>query len=107
MLPLFYQVIFNFSAGESGMRLMPYSFGAALGSLGYGYLMGKTGRYYWLGMSTFIFQFLGTGVLVVFDEGTPSWMHFLCIVPTGIGYGGVSIILLIALLSSIPIEGSF
>ena len=41
-LPLFYQVIFNLSAGEAGMRLMPYSVGAALGSLGYGYLMAKT-----------------------------------------------------------------
>jgi hypothetical protein len=41
-LPLFYQIVFDLSAGQAGLRLMPYSLGAALESLGYGYLIGKT-----------------------------------------------------------------
>jgi hypothetical protein len=41
-LPLFYQVVMNLSAAESGVRLIPNSIGASLGSLGYGMLMAKT-----------------------------------------------------------------
>jgi hypothetical protein len=41
-LPLYYQVVLNLSAAGSGLRLIPNSIGASLGSLGYGLLMAKT-----------------------------------------------------------------
>lgn len=41
-LPLFYQVVLDQSAAQAGLRLIPNSVGASLGSLGYGMLMAKT-----------------------------------------------------------------
>ena len=59
--PIIYQIVFNLSAGQAGLRLMPYSFGAALGSLGYGYLIGKTVRFFHLSLLRFpcIHDFVG------------------------------------------------
>jgi len=41
-LPLFYQVVLNLSSSEAGLRLIPNSIGASLGSLTYGMIMAKT-----------------------------------------------------------------
>ena len=41
-LPLFYQVVLDLSAANAGIRLIPNSIGASLGSLGYGILMART-----------------------------------------------------------------
>jgi len=41
-LPLFYQVVLNLSSSEAGLRLIPNSIGASLGSLGYGMIMART-----------------------------------------------------------------
>lgn len=43
-LPLFYQVVLNLSAAKAGIRLIPNSIGASVGSLGYGMLMARTVR---------------------------------------------------------------
>jgi hypothetical protein len=40
-LPLFYQVVLDLNAANAGIRLIPNSIGASLGSLGYGMLMAK------------------------------------------------------------------
>lgn len=41
-IPLFYQVVLNLSSAKAGLRLIPSSIGASVGSLGYGMLMAKT-----------------------------------------------------------------
>ena len=41
-LPLFYQVVLNLSSAKAGLRLIPISIGASLGSLAYGVIMGRT-----------------------------------------------------------------
>jgi hypothetical protein len=41
-MPLFYQVVLNLSSAKAGLRLIPSSIGASLGSLGYGIAMAKT-----------------------------------------------------------------
>ena len=41
-MPLFYQVVLNLSSAKAGLRLIPTSIGASLGSLGYGMAMAKT-----------------------------------------------------------------
>jgi hypothetical protein len=56
-------------------------------------------------MSTYGFQFVGTGLLATFDSSTPAWQHYLCIVPASIGFGGSITILLIALISSVSVKG--
>jgi hypothetical protein len=40
--PLFFQVVLNLSSAEAGLRLIPSSIGASIGSLGYGIAMAKT-----------------------------------------------------------------
>jgi hypothetical protein len=58
-------------------------------------------------MSAYFFQFVGTAILSTFNVSTPTWEHYLGILPAGIGFGGTITILLIALISSVPIQGSF
>jgi hypothetical protein len=56
-------------------------------------------------MSAYAFQLVGTGLLATFDSLTPAWQHFTFVLPSGIGFGGSITVLLIALISSVPIEG--
>lgn len=51
-------------------------------------------------------QFLGTVLITTFDTTTPAWKHFVYILPCGFGFGGAITLLLIALISSVPAEGT-
>ena len=116
-VPLYYQVVLNLSAASAGLRLIPFSIGASAGSLTYGLAMAKTvestachgtheqGKYYWLGISCYAIQFIGTALIATFNTNTPAWQHFVYSVPTGFGFGGTITLLLIALISSVPAEG--
>jgi len=57
-------------------------------------------------MSAYAFQFIGTGLFTTFNTHTPYWEHYLAMLPGGIGFGGTITLLLIALISSVPIEGT-
>lgn len=104
-IPLFYQVVLNLSSADAGLRLVPNSISGSLGSLGYGILMERTGRYYWLAIYAYAFQFVGTGLLATFNIHTPAWEHFVCILPSGFGFSGSTTLLLVALISSVPVTG--
>jgi hypothetical protein len=56
-------------------------------------------------MSTYGFQFVGTGLLATFNASTPAWQHYLYIIPASIGFGGSITVLLIALISSVSVKG--
>ena len=56
-------------------------------------------------MSGYALQFIGAGFLATFNTKTPYWEHYFAILPAGVGFGGIITLLLIALISSVPIEG--
>ena len=67
-IPLFYQAIDGFSATQAGVRLLPNVIAATTGSLVGGLLIQRTGKYYWLTVSTLSSATLGT-LLVILCTG--------------------------------------
>jgi high-affinity nickel permease len=56
-------------------------------------------------MTSYALQALGTGLLATFNTSTPSWQHYVFVFPFGVGFGGCITLLLIALISSVSVEG--
>ncbi|KAI0423494.1 MFS multidrug transporter [Xylaria sp. FL1042] len=59
VIPLFFQAALGMSATSSGIMFMPSTFFALSGSLGGGFIMKRTGRYYWLTIFGFSLPLLG------------------------------------------------
>ena len=67
-IPLFYQAVDGFSATQAGVRLLPNVVAAVLGSLSGGFLIQRTGRYYWITVLAYSTATLGF-VLVILCTG--------------------------------------
>lgn len=100
-LPLFYRAVINLSAADAGKRLIPAALGGSIGSLSFGLIMNKTGRYR-------IYMNLAAGILVVapvlaytLEADRAIWAQYLFFVPGGFGFGALLTTTLIALLSAI------
>jgi MFS family permease len=101
-LPLFYQVVFGVTASQAGIRLLPFTISSSIGSLLAGITMGRTGKYYWLGVTSFITITLGAALCSTLDENSAVWRHFVYVIPNGLGFGACLTVVLIALISSVP-----
>ena len=99
-IPLYLQIR-GFSALKAGLRLIPNAFAMSCGSLGVGFIMRSTGRYYILSVACMSLLVLGEALYVTFDLQTPAWATFVYVIPTGIGYGGMLTITLVAMISAV------
>lgn len=100
-IPLFYRAVMNLSAANAGKRLIPGAIGGSVGSLTFGLIMNKTGRYYWLAVLSPCILITATVLTHTLQADSPLWQQFLFVVPGGLGYGGLLTTTLVALLSSI------
>ena len=64
-IPLFYQAVDGFSATQAGVRLLPNVFAGVSGSLTGGLLIQRTGKYYWLTVSSLSTAILGTLLIIL------------------------------------------
>ncbi|CCG83941.1 protein of unknown function [Taphrina deformans PYCC 5710] len=103
-LPLFYRAVMNFSAGMAGKRLIPAALGGSCASLGIGLLMNKTGRYYWVLLTSGVILILSTVLVSTLGADCTVPQQLLYLVPGGFGYAGLLTANLIALLSAIKPE---
>ena len=99
-VPLYLQAILEYSSSAAGLRVIPFAVGTSVGSLGVGYIMRSTGRYYWLMVATMVSFVLGIALLCTFDRNTPSWTTYVYVSPIGLGYGGMLTITLVAMISA-------
>lgn len=100
-LPLFYRAVMNLSAANAGKRLIPGAAGGSIGSLSFGLIMNRSGRYHGLMFISTLLLVAATVLVSTLQADSPVWQQFLYIVPAGYGYGGLLTTTLIALLSSI------
>lgn len=100
-LPLFYRAVLNLNAAGAGKRLIPGAIGGSCASLGTGFLMNRTGRYYWPLLGCAAILILSTVLVSTLDVDSTIAQQFLYIIPGGFGYGGLLTATLVALLSSI------
>ena len=64
-IPLFYQAVDGFSAAQAGVRLLPNVVAAVSGSLSGGFLMQRTGKYYWFTVLAYSTAILGTLLIIL------------------------------------------
>lgn len=87
--PVYLQVK-GLSATQSGVRLIPNSFGLALGSFVTGLAMRLTGRYYYINLATeTLFVFACALMFGTFDINTEAWPPFIAFSLGGLGYGSI------------------
>lgn len=103
-VPLFLQAILQYSSSAAGIRVIPFAVGTSVGSLGVGYLMRLTGKYYWLMVGTMLIYLLGSALLCTFNRNTPSWTTYIFVTPVGLGYGGMLTVTLVAMISAVAHE---
>lgn len=100
-VPIYFQVR-GFSATQSGLRILPQSTGASMGSLGSGLAMRWTGRYYIL--NVFVEAMLLTsGILIasLFNSNLQDIPGFVALMLGGLGYGGMLTVTLLALIAAV------
>ena len=99
-IPLYLQIR-GLSALKAGLRLIPNAAALSCGSLGSGYIMRTTGRYYYLSCMFMSLLVLGSALYITLDLNTPDWATFLYMIPSGFGYGGMLTVTLVAMISAV------
>lgn len=99
-IPVYIQLLGK-STTQAGLRLLPNSAGQAVGALAAGFIMRATGTYFRLNIATHIFTVAGSGLLIHLSLNTPSWYPFLILGIIGLGFGGMLVINLTAVISSV------
>ena len=100
-VPIYFQVR-GFSTTQSGLRIIPQSIGASIGSLGSGLIMRWTGRYY--GLNIFIEAMLLISAIVIatkFDRNLQDVPGYIALLLGGLGYGGMLTVTLLALIAAV------
>ncbi|CZR65066.1 related to MFS multidrug transporter [Phialocephala subalpina] len=99
-IPVYIQLL-GYSTTQAGLRLLPNSAGQAVGALAAGFIMRAYGTYYNLSILTHLFTVVGSGLLIHLSLTTPSWYPFLILAIIGLGFGGMLVINLTAVISSV------
>lgn len=99
-IPLFLQSILGYSSSEAGLRVVPFAIATSAGSLGCGFIMRTTGRYYFMTIVVMLVYITGAASLCAFNRNTPSWATYVATTPLGFGYGGMLTVTLVAMISA-------
>lgn len=100
-LPLFLQVVKNFSATSSGLVLLPQMLSMTLATYAIGMWIRRTGRYRVAVAVTLPMCIAAVAMLTQLDGSTPSWYVVAAMMLLGAGYGVVVPVLTVAVQSSV------
>jgi predicted MFS family arabinose efflux permease len=101
-VPIYFQIVQGLSATEAGTRLVPQSVGTALGSLFAGLVTRATGKYYNLAVSALLLYLCGAVLIAMtFGENVAGILPFIWLFITGLAYGAMLTVTLLALLSAV------
>ncbi|GAA5983531.1 hypothetical protein JCM10908_000321 [Rhodotorula pacifica] len=99
--PVFFEIVKQNSASRAGAHLLPNSIALSIGSLFAGYIIRKTGRYYWLIVITSAFPVISLTSFLFLTESS-GWLHsWVAVLPSGFGFASVVTATLIALIASV------
>ncbi len=87
-VPLYFQAVSGLNSAQAGMRLIPGVLGTVTGSVGAGYLMQKTGKYYWLTVTGYSMMVAGQIGIMVFSGIVATSMVGIILSLTCTGFGG-------------------
>lgn len=89
------------TATTAGLRMMPFAIGISCGSLGSGFIMNHTGRYYILALASMVVFNLGVGLITTFSLSTPTFPQFAYFYVFGLGYGAILTVGMTALIAAV------
>ena len=99
-LPIYYRVR-GVSTTRAGAVLIPFSITLPLGSLLAGTIATRTGRYWYLLSANLVLILAGAIVICTITLATPLWLPMIYLSFVGLATGGMLIVTLLALLSSV------
>lgn len=107
--PVVLTALFNYSYTVLGHRLIANFFGVALGSVGSGIYMKRTGRYYKLNLLSIVLMIIAIAMFLVLPSARESFgksaiYQSLAYFVNGLGYAIMLTVSLIALIAAVPPE---
>ena len=102
-MPVYLQLLGN-SQTSAGLRFIPSSVGTAIGAFGAGTMMRATGNYLYLNWVNHTLLVFGPALMVRLCFDTPPWYPFVCLGVFGLGFGGMLVTTLVALVSAVEQE---
>jgi len=103
-VPVYFQAR-GLSSSQAGVRIIPLSVGAAIGSLGTGVIIKATGRYYYLNAiieAVLVLPYIL--IAATFNIDTPAVPPFIYLFLSGVGYGGMLTVTLLAFIAAVDHE---
>lgn len=99
-IPIYLQVQ-GYSTSEAGLLLVPESVAIAISSIGAGFIMRWTGRYYVLTLVSQVVALIGVALISTLKMDSPAWPPFFYLFLTGAGFSGTITTTLLALIASV------
>lgn len=101
-LPIYFSGVLNMSPTDIGKRLTPNFFSVAFGSLGAGFYMKKTGKYYWFVLLFCALAVLGQLQILLIDPHISTWRQFTLTLIPGFGSSVLITVALLAMIAAVP-----
>lgn len=89
------------STTTAGTKLIPFSLGIAIGSVGSGVIMRAIGRYYWLNVIVMVFFIAAYGVASMLDKDMPLWPSMVAFLLIGLGQASMLTVTLTAFIAAV------
>ncbi|GAA5891699.1 hypothetical protein JCM6882_006171 [Rhodosporidiobolus microsporus] len=99
--PQFFEIVKQNTASQAGAHLLPNSIALSAGSLFAGFVIRKTGRYYWLIVISSALPMIALASFCFLNEKSGWVQSWLSILPSGFGFASVVTATLIALIASV------
>ncbi|SCU90302.1 LADA_0F03136g1_1 [Lachancea dasiensis] len=103
-LPVYWSSVMNMGPTAIGERALPSFFSIAGGSLGAGYYMKRTGKYYWFTMMGCAVAILGQVQINFITAAMPTWQQYSLQAVPGFGVSVLITVTLLAMIAAVPHE---
>ena len=104
-IPLFFSTVKLASASVAGLHILPYSGLIGVGSVGVGWMIRRTGRYWGLTVGSAGLIVISQVLLCTWTDTSPAWITWVAQMPSGLGYAGVLTASLVALMVDVTKAG--
>ncbi|WWD17720.1 hypothetical protein CI109_102161 [Kwoniella shandongensis] len=103
-VPLYFTAVRQFSSSNAGAHLIPGSFVGMIGSLGSGFIVRHTKKYYWLNALLAAFGIVGAVMIATWDINTSEWMLWTNMSFNSLAMGGVTTLTIVGLIADVGPE---
>ncbi|KAF8510277.1 major facilitator superfamily domain-containing protein [Gautieria morchelliformis] len=101
-IPLYFSAVRLTTASQAGQHLLPISVSLSLGSVFCGWVMRRTGKYYYLTLGSAFLTVISSVFVAMWNDNTSVFHLWFDIVPSAFGGSSVITSILIALIANVP-----